>query len=148
MLETDLRPMKWSRVLVQGMRPSARIGHSGVALGTKVVVYGGRNLFASDDSETNQGGGEMVHILQTDQLPMKWTSTVPSGTAPLARTGHSAVAHPSGFGMIILGGMQPETKRILAIDDACYLDLLGGADPAFLIFWSAFGLFFFNLTVT
>eukprot|EP01048_Picozoa_sp_COSAG05_P024169 COSAG05_NODE_5559_length_1140_cov_11.566763_2_plen_66_part_00 len=53
----------YARVLVQGMRPSARIGHSGVALGTKVVVYGGRNLFASDDSETNQGGGEMVHIL-------------------------------------------------------------------------------------
>ena len=51
MLETDLRPMKWSRVLVQGTRPSARIGHSGVALGTKVVVYGGRNLFSSDDSE-------------------------------------------------------------------------------------------------
>ncbi len=127
----------WSEVAVRGLRPSARIGHSAVVLGQSVLIYGGRNLFQADDDDDDDddhdAGNEAetgltcgtVHVLNTATLPMSWSKVEPGGEKPRLRTGHSALAHPLGRGLLIIGGMQPRNEVVLPCDNLCYLDVLG-----------------------
>ena len=56
---------------------------------------------------------------------MSWSAIEPAGPKPLLRTGHSALPHPSGRGMLVFGGMQPGNEEVLSCDEICLLDVLG-----------------------
>jgi hypothetical protein len=70
-----------------------------------------------------------VHVLNTATSPMSWSKVEPhaaaGGEQPRLRTGHSALAHPSGRGLLVIGGMQPKNEEVLPCDNLCYLDVLG-----------------------
>jgi len=120
----------WCEVAVGGTKPSARIGHSAVVLGQTVLIYGGRDLFDQgeegvDGAEQGEGLCGTIHALNTRTQPMSWSAIEPAGPKPLLRTGHSALPHPSGRGMLVFGGMQPGNEEVLSCDEICLLDVLG-----------------------
>jgi hypothetical protein len=123
----------WSLLSVRGTPPSARIGHSATLVGSRLLVFGGRNLFGAaaglEDGERGTDGGDAercatVHVLETAVEPMCWATTRPSGEPPLLRTGHCAVA-VSCHAVAVLGGLQPATGTVLSCEQAWCLDVLG-----------------------
>lgn len=104
LLNTDGTPQQWDAVSTANA-PSARVGHSAVWTGDRMIVWGGRN------GDSFFGDGALY-----DPTANTWT-TLPSAGAPSARSGHAALW--TGSEMLVFGG-----------DDASGVLSSGGAyDP-------------------
>ncbi|KAL5700845.1 hypothetical protein ACHQM5_026248 [Ranunculus cassubicifolius] len=88
----DLKSMRWTSPEVRGNFPAPRDSHVTVAIGNKLLVYGG------DCGDRYRGE---VHVLDMDSLC--WSRLVIQGPSPGVRAGHSAVA--IGTKVFIIGGV-------------------------------------------
>lgn len=88
-------PPVWSRLPVEGRRPTPRVGHTAIfdSNRRRMIVYGG----------VGDGRRSDIWALTIDGTP-KWTEISPLGPAPVARFSHSAVYDPIGDRMIVYGG--------------------------------------------
>ncbi|OMP09375.1 Kelch-type beta propeller [Corchorus olitorius] len=88
----DLRTMRWTSPQVRGHIPVPRDSHSAVAIGNKLVVYGG------DCGDRYHGD---VDIFDMDTLT--WSRLAVQGSLPGVRAGHAAVN--IGTKVFIIGGV-------------------------------------------
>ncbi|CAM9177385.1 unnamed protein product [Hapterophycus canaliculatus] len=101
---------KWEETAVIGSPPSPRSGHSAVAFGESLVIYGGMNgqdgVTFNDLYELRPGSAESADF-------MEWVA-LPAADMP-PRNSHAAVL--DGDTMIIIGGASPEgqTDEIFAV---------------------------------
>ncbi|KAL2325599.1 hypothetical protein Fmac_024657 [Flemingia macrophylla] len=77
----DLRTMRWTSPVVKGDLPVPRDSHSTLAIGNKLIVYGG------DCGDQYQGD---VNVLDMDT--MTWSTLKIQGSSPGTRAGHAAVS--------------------------------------------------------
>ncbi|XVE89556.1 hypothetical protein DITRI_Ditri20bG0005500 [Diplodiscus trichospermus] len=92
LLVLDLRSMRWTSPLVRGHIPAPRDSHSAVAMGNKLVVYGG------DCGDRYHGD---VDIFDMDTST--WSRLAVQGSLPGVRAGHAAVN--IGTKVFIIGGV-------------------------------------------
>lgn len=93
----------WKNVKIEGKPPNARTYHSAVAVGDRIIIFGGNDAKKSFNS---------VHVLQKKAgAADTWTWFHPCvvGTPPQARTGHSA-ALVDGAKILINGGWDPQQE--------------------------------------
>ncbi|KAH1195832.1 Rab9 effector protein with kelch motifs [Glycine soja] len=76
----DLRTMSWTSPELKGDLPIPRDSHSTLAIGNKLIVYGG------DSGDQYHGN---VHML--DMTTMTWSKLSIQGSPPGVRAGHAAV---------------------------------------------------------
>ncbi|KAK7392087.1 hypothetical protein VNO78_20514 [Psophocarpus tetragonolobus] len=88
----DLRTMRWTSPAVKGDLPVPRDSHSTLAIGNKLIVYGG------DCGDQYQGD---VNVLDVDT--MTWSRLKIQGSSPGVRAGHAAVS--VGTKVYIIGGV-------------------------------------------
>ncbi|KAL1339638.1 hypothetical protein AAHE18_U053000 [Arachis hypogaea] len=88
----DLRTMKWSSPLLKGEFPVPRDSHTTLAIGNKLVVYGG------DCGDHYHGDLSML-----DMETMTWSKLKIQGSSPGVRAGHAAVN--IGTKVYIIGGV-------------------------------------------
>lgn len=107
--------------------PEVRLGHSAVwdPAGRMMIVFGGRK-------QGNERYND-VHLLHSVSDRYVWEQVYPTGTAPQARYGHSAVWDPVHQEMIVFGGYAAgptNTHHILSRDggDWHWSALVGGGD--------------------
>lgn len=77
--------------------PTARVGHSCVAIDSKLFLFGGANPSGAFDD---------VHVF--DLQTLKWTLPSVSGTKPCARYEHTGVHIDGTADMYVMFGAQPE----------------------------------------
>eukprot|EP00904_Undaria_pinnatifida_P012669 jgi/Undpi1/8532/HiC_scaffold_25.g10999.m1 len=101
----DAATGKWEETSVSGTPPSSRSGHSAVALGASLVVYGGMNV---------QDGVTFNDIYELRTGSMEWVSLPCADTPP--RNSHAAVL--DGDTMVLIGGASPDgqTDEVFTID--------------------------------
>jgi hypothetical protein len=91
----------WTKLTLMGGGPAARESASGIydPVNNSITVYGG-------DTGTNALSDVWIlnHANGMGGTP-KWTKLTPTGTAPAARTGASAVYDPGSNRMLIYGGV-------------------------------------------
>ncbi|KAG4397422.1 hypothetical protein GLYMA_10G146700v4 [Glycine max] len=88
----DLRTMRWTSPTVKGDFPVPRDSHSTLAIGNKLIMYGG------DCGDQYQGD---VNVLDMDT--MSWSRLRIQGSSPGVRAGHAAVN--IGTKIYIIGGV-------------------------------------------
>ncbi|KAG0494103.1 hypothetical protein HPP92_005097 [Vanilla planifolia] len=88
----DLKTMTWSSPELKGDPPAPRDSHTAVAIGSKLLIYGG------DCGDHYHGE---VDILDMDT--MCWSRLVISGSSPGVRAGHATVS--IGTKVYIIGGV-------------------------------------------
>ncbi|KAK7278017.1 hypothetical protein RJT34_23038 [Clitoria ternatea] len=88
----ELRTMRWTSPVVTGDLPVPRDSHSALAIGNKLVVYGG------DCGDQYQGDVNML-----DMDTMTWSRLKIQGSSPGVRAGHAAVS--IGTKVYIIGGV-------------------------------------------
>ncbi|MBA0787689.1 hypothetical protein Gotri_027206 [Gossypium trilobum] len=88
----DLRTMRWTSPTVRGHIPVPRDSHSAVAIGNKLVVYGG------DCGDRYHGD---VDVFDMDNST--WSRLAVQGSLPGVRAGHAAVS--IGTKVFIIGGV-------------------------------------------
>ncbi|EOY11668.1 Galactose oxidase/kelch repeat superfamily protein, putative isoform 2 [Theobroma cacao] len=88
----DLRTMRWTSPQVRGHIPVPRDSHSAVAIGNKLVVYGG-------DCGDRYHGDVDVFDMDTST----WSRLAVQGSLPGVRAGHAAVN--IGTKVLIIGGV-------------------------------------------
>ncbi|CAN6581833.1 unnamed protein product [Malus baccata var. baccata] len=77
----DLNTMRWTSPEVKGDVPAPRDSHSTIAMGKKLLVYGG------DRGDRYYGGVDML-----DMNTLTWSRLAVQGSSPGARAGHAAVS--------------------------------------------------------
>ncbi|XP_022720144.1 acyl-CoA-binding domain-containing protein 4-like isoform X2 [Durio zibethinus] len=114
----DLRTMRWSSPQVRGHIPVPRDSHSAVAIGNKLVVYGG------DCGDRYHGDVDMF-----DMDTSTWSRLAVQGSLPGVRAGHAAVN--IGTKVFIIGGVGDKHYYndvwVLDVNACCWaqLDLCG-----------------------
>ncbi|XP_022744143.1 rab9 effector protein with kelch motifs-like [Durio zibethinus] len=114
----DLRTMRWTSPQVRGHIPVPRDSHSAVAIGNKLIVYGG------DCGDRYHGDIEMF-----DMDTSTWSRLAVQGCLPGVRAGHAAVN--IGTKVFIIGGVGDKHyyNDVWVLDvSACYwgqLDICG-----------------------
>ncbi|XVF41760.1 hypothetical protein PTKIN_Ptkin01aG0306300 [Pterospermum kingtungense] len=88
----DLRTMRWTSPQVRGHIPVPRDSHSAVAIGNKLIVYGG------DCGDRYHGDVDMF-----DMDTSTWSRLAVQGSLPGVRAGHAAVN--IGTKVFIIGGV-------------------------------------------
>ncbi|KAK7344277.1 hypothetical protein VNO77_13714 [Canavalia gladiata] len=88
----DLGTMRWTSPVVKGDLPVPRDSHSTLAIGNKLIVYGG------DCGDQYQGDVNML-----DMDTMTWSRLKIQGSSPGVRAGHAAVS--IGTKVYIIGGV-------------------------------------------
>ncbi|CAJ1869514.1 unnamed protein product [Sphenostylis stenocarpa] len=88
----DLRTMSWTSPELKGELPVPRDSHSTLAIGNRLIVYGG------DSGDQYHGN---VHVL--DMATMTWSRLTIQGSPPGVRAGHAAVN--IGTKVYIIGGV-------------------------------------------
>ncbi|XP_061371930.1 uncharacterized protein LOC133314464 [Gastrolobium bilobum] len=88
----DLRTMRWTSPEVKGDLPVPRDSHSTIAIGNKLIVYGG------DSGDKYLGNVDML-----DMATMTWSRLTVQGSSPEVRAGHAAVN--IGTKVYIIGGV-------------------------------------------
>ncbi|KAJ1417179.1 Kelch-type beta propeller [Sesbania bispinosa] len=83
----DLPTMRWTSPELKGDFPVPRDSHSTLAIGNKLIVYGG------DSADQYHGN---VHVL--DMSTMTWSRLTVQGSSPGVRAGHAAVYVIGGVG--------------------------------------------------
>ena len=101
----------WSQLSPTGGPPAARQGHSAVldSAANQMIVFGG------------MGGGvdfNDIWSLSTSVSSPQWTSVAAVGSAPPARTGHSAVYDSTNSRMTIFGGGLPCANDVWVLSNA------------------------------
>ncbi|KAI0756782.1 hypothetical protein C8Q80DRAFT_1224263 [Daedaleopsis nitida] len=99
----NLASREWTRISVDGLAPSGRIGHSVVMVGPRIYIFGGEadgelfnDLWCFDLSTlVSKPAWEQL------ELPTKSSSSKPS-PKPARRTGHTCVAYRNE--LIVFGG--------------------------------------------
>lgn len=108
--------------------PSARLDHSAIydPVGQRMIVFGGLTPLGAV--------GDLWELtLPSSGTPM-WTQLTPSGIAPSARWGHSAIYDPVGHQMIVFGGEDggpnlPTTVHALRLDSLSWTTLSPSGSP-------------------
>lgn len=88
----DVNTGAWSELQPKGVKPTSRGGHTATLIGDKLWVFGGEDRSRRALAD--------VHML--DLATMAWASPLTAGSAPSARTGHTAAAH--GEFLFVFGG--------------------------------------------
>eukprot|EP00026_Physarum_polycephalum_P007434 Phypoly_transcript_07494.p1 GENE.Phypoly_transcript_07494~~Phypoly_transcript_07494.p1 ORF type:complete len:511 (-),score=89.38 Phypoly_transcript_07494:100-1416(-) len=83
--------MSWSKTVTTGKPPSPRAGHTAVAVGNKMVVFGG-----------GDGNRYLNDIIVLDTEKMEWAQLTATGMAPSARSRHTATV--IGKKIFVMGG--------------------------------------------
>jgi Ras-related protein Rab-1A len=115
----DTEQLKWTQPECSGSRPSARHGHTAVALdSTRMLIFGGAN---EDGKSKNHGVTARfndVHILDTSDW--SWSQPNISGTAPRPRAFHTSgvIGSEKNPRLFISAGECSQTSS-----DTCILDL-------------------------
>ncbi len=107
---------RWSRLLPSGLRPTRRQAASAILdpVQDRMIVFGGHTSFYSRLND--------VWSLSLSGTPV-WSKLLPSGSAPTARTHHTAVHDPVRNRMVVFGGsISPSPYRT---NDTWVLDLSG-----------------------
>ena len=99
-LATDLAAQTW-----QPAGPSPRSSHSAVLDSTtnSVIVFGGHEA-------PDNGGPVNLNDVWKLNSNLTWTALHPTGTAPQARLGHTAVYDSANNQMIVFGGGEGSTS--------------------------------------
>ncbi|KAK8589184.1 hypothetical protein V6N13_088050 [Hibiscus sabdariffa] len=114
----DLRTMRWTSPLVRGHIPAPRDSHSAIAMGNKLVVYGG------DCGDRYHGN---VDIFDMDTST--WSRLAIQGLLPGVRAGHAAVN--IGPKVFVIGGVGDKHYYndvwVLDVNACCWtqLDICG-----------------------
>jgi len=101
---------EWDRILVTGVSPSPRRGHSAVLMGRRMLVFGGTD----GKQDLND-----VHALNLDTWA--WEGVAAAGAVPSPRRQHAACAR--GGCMVVDGGI---SSAVGLLDDSFSLDLESG----------------------
>ncbi|KAJ0979943.1 hypothetical protein J5N97_015417 [Dioscorea zingiberensis] len=88
----DLKNMTWSSPQVKGDLPAPRDSHTAVAVGNKLLIYGG------DCGDRYHGDVDVL-----DMENMTWSPLVVQGPSPGVRAGHAAVTF--GTKVYVIGGV-------------------------------------------
>ena len=112
--ELETTTWAWKLCLTTSAPPSPRLGHSMVAVGGKVVVFGGWD-----------GRVANSELWVYDRATLTWNKPKVTGTPPTARQGHVGVLHVPGGRMLISGGASyhPDTHCPQYLKDTRELDL-------------------------
>ncbi|KAF0689615.1 Aste57867_18946 [Aphanomyces stellatus] len=111
----NLEEKKWTRVSPRNSSAfTPRSGHSAVAHGSFIYVFGGVNMQLGEVYND-------LHVLDT--VTMEWTQPNARGAAPSPRNSHAAVATTRG--MLVLGGSSP---HVGTMNDAFLLPWSGSDD--------------------
>jgi len=94
----DTENLTWSEVVAKGTAPSPRSGHSSVAMGNKVYVYGG----ARWDAKKSQWHSKSSDLFVYDTVSNTWTKPTTTGTIPKVTTFATLFAY--GRHIWIVGG--------------------------------------------
>ena len=78
----------WSIARIQGVKPSARIGHSLSLIGSKIFVFGGRPSSKEETFANDLWAFDINTLFAADAA---WELIPTQEHAPQARSGHSAV---------------------------------------------------------
>ncbi|OQS07458.1 hypothetical protein THRCLA_00531 [Thraustotheca clavata] len=93
----DIEKSEWIQIHAENSASfQARSGHTAVAIGHLIYVFGGMNL-------PLQAVYNDVHIFNTDTVA--WSQLVPCNKPPPPRNAHVAIAIPKG--MVVFGGSSP-----------------------------------------
>lgn len=106
-----LAEYSWSKVQLEGDAPRKRYGHSAVAWGSKMVVFGGQD----NDHQFND-------VWVFDPTTSRWSELRTSGATVAPRMRHTATM-VTGERMLVIGGFSRETRYF---GDAYLLDLASG----------------------
>jgi hypothetical protein len=106
--DAALAEYSWTKVSTSGPVPPRRYGHSAIAWGSKLVVFGGQD----DARQFND-----AWVFNTTS--MEWAELTTKGAAPSTRTRHTATL-VAGDKMIVLGGFSRDARYL---GDAHLLDL-------------------------
>jgi hypothetical protein len=106
----------WTLWTPSGAAPSARDAHTAIydPVRDRMIVFGGASR-----SYLNE-----VWALSLSGTPT-WTQLTPSGTAPSARLGHTAIYDPMRDRMIVFGGNSMNTGSVILLGDVWALSLSG-----------------------
>ncbi|RHY01054.1 hypothetical protein DYB28_007140 [Aphanomyces astaci] len=113
MFYLDLETWHWFSVNWTTESPSERFGHSALAVGNKLVIFGGYAL------KTTHGDimGEYFNDVYTlDTETMVWTRPRTTGDFPLGTFGHSASVF-DGHKLYVLGGWSGTERSPLFLGD-------------------------------
>jgi len=117
----------WTEMMPTGVAPEARADHAAIydPDGNRMIVFGGRGI---------AGPLNDVWVLGLGSSP-QWIQMHPGGTAPDARSAHTAVLDRARHRVVIFGGRTSSG----AVDDSWFLDLSGG------MAWQPVPLEFFSI---
>ena len=113
----DVDSRTWTQPRISGAVPPKRDYHSAAAVDRNVVVFGG-----TCEGENSSVLYNDVYLFNVDSGA--WTKAVPSGSAPAARWGHSAVSYRGE--VIVHGGCSTPS---LIFNDVCVLDTSAADEP-------------------
>jgi len=108
----DLDKMKWHKIKIKGVAPSARTKMANVVLGRQWIIHGGLQQCVNEEED---GEEENFHDLPTDECwsfsfeTETWTQLEFKGRTPLARGGHAACELMGS--MVLVGGHVPPQDR-------------------------------------
>lgn len=111
--ELDVLSAEWTQVKASGSSPSGRVGHTVTALGSRLLVLGGRE-YATNRFDT------CLHSFDT--LEKRWSQvplTASDSKLPLVRTGHCTDSHEGR--LLVFGGLCDDGKFL---DDVTSVTLI------------------------
>ncbi len=91
--ELDVEKWAWKLCITTTAPPSPRLGHCAIAVGGKVVVFGGWDGRVANNE-----------LWCYDREALNWSRPKTSGTPPCARQGHVGVLHVPGGRVLICAG--------------------------------------------
>jgi len=92
----DAGMFTWNRPNASGTPPIEREGHSAVAVGARIIIFGG--TWVDDEDQSHYLND--LHVLHAEN--MAWSFGQCSGDAPIQREGHTASL--VGLYMVVFGG--------------------------------------------
>jgi len=95
----DVAAKEWHAVKATGLSPTGRVGHTITALGSRLIVLGGRE-YATNSFDTCLHSFDTLRK-QWSQVPLRAPS--PDRRLPVVRTGHCTESHEGA--LLIFGGL-------------------------------------------
>jgi hypothetical protein len=99
--ELDAESWAWRQCISTSAPPSPRLGHSQVAVGGRIVVFGGW-----DGARANN------ELWAYDRAALAWSRPRATGLPPTPRQGHVGVLHNQGGRMLVFGGASYDEKGV------------------------------------
>ena len=112
--ELDVEAWAWKQCISTTAPPSPRLGHSQVAVGGRIVVFGGWDGAVANNE-----------LWAYDRAALAWSRPRAMGLPPTPRQGHVGVLHNQGGRMLVFGGASYDASGVPTyLRDTRELDLV------------------------